>query len=63
MDLVMQCMLKGVFFYPGYYEDEQGRGDLIMVAPPFIITEKQIDECVAVLKETIEESQDRYLAD
>ena len=63
MDLVMQCMMKGVFFYPGYYQNEQGNGDLLMVAPPFIITEEQIDECVGILRETIEESQERYFAD
>ena len=54
--------MKGVFFYPGYYEDEQGRGDHIMIAPPFIITEEQIDHCVKVLREVLEESQERYYA-
>jgi adenosylmethionine-8-amino-7-oxononanoate aminotransferase len=34
-----------------------------MIAPPFIITEEQIDECVGILKETMDESLDRYLAD
>ena len=63
MDLLMQCMMKGVFFYPGYYEDENGCGDHLLMAPPFIITEEQIDECVGVLKETMDESLDRYLAD
>ena len=63
MDIIMQCLMKGVFFYPGYYQDEQGRGDHIMIAPPFIITEEQIDECMNVLRETIEESQERYFAD
>jgi adenosylmethionine-8-amino-7-oxononanoate aminotransferase len=62
MDLIMQCMMKGVFFYPGYYENENGSGDHIMVAPPFIITEEQIDECVGILRETLEESKDRYFA-
>lgn len=60
MDIIMQCMMKGVFFYPGYYQDERGRGDHIMITPPFIITEKQIDQCVAVLKETLEESKERW---
>lgn len=60
MDIIRQCMLKGVFFYPGYYQDDQGRGDHIMIAPPFIITEEQIDECVRVLRETLEESQEKY---
>jgi adenosylmethionine-8-amino-7-oxononanoate aminotransferase len=62
MDIIMQCMMKGVFFYPGYYVDEQGRGDHIMLAPPFIITEAEIDQCVNVLKETLEESQERFFA-
>lgn len=62
MDVIMQCLAKGVFFYPGYYVDEQGRGDHIMLAPPFIITEEQVDQCVATLKETLEESQERYFA-
>jgi len=63
MDIVMQCMMNGVFFYPGYFQDEQGRGDVIMIAPPFIITEEEIDQCVNVLRETLEESQERYFAD
>jgi len=63
MDIIMQCMMKGVFFYPGYYEGEDGRGDHLMVAPPFIITEEQIDELTSVLRETLEESQERYFAD
>ena len=61
-DVLRNCIMKGVFFYPGYYEDEQGRGDHIMIAPPFIITEEQIDHCVRVLREVLEESQERYYA-
>ncbi len=63
MDIIVQCLLKGVFFYPGYYEDERGRGDQLMIAPPFIITEEQIDECVAILRETLQGSRDKYYAD
>jgi adenosylmethionine-8-amino-7-oxononanoate aminotransferase len=55
MNLITLCMLKGVFFYPGYYEDDLGRGDHIMITPPFIITEEQIDTCVRILRESIEE--------
>jgi adenosylmethionine-8-amino-7-oxononanoate aminotransferase len=62
MDVITTCLLKGVFFYPGYWEDEQGRGDHIMIAPPFIITEGEVDECVGVLRETVEEMQERLLA-
>jgi adenosylmethionine-8-amino-7-oxononanoate aminotransferase len=57
MDVITTCLLKGAFFYPGYWEDEQGRGDQIMIAPPFIITQEQIDEMIRVLVETIEEQQ------
>jgi len=62
-NLIMNCIMKGVFFYPGYWEDEEGRGDHIMIAPPFIITEEQIDQCIKVLRETLEESQEGYYAD
>jgi len=54
MKIIMNCILKGIFFYPGYYEDEKGRGDHIMMAPPFIISKDQIDECARVLRETLE---------
>jgi adenosylmethionine-8-amino-7-oxononanoate aminotransferase len=63
MDVIVQCLLKGVFFYPGYYEDDRGRGDQLMIAPPFIITEAQIDECVGILGETLQDSRDRFYAD
>ncbi len=62
MNIITTCLLKGVFFYPGYWEDDRGRGDHIMIAPPFIITEEQIDECVGVLRETLEELQAGYSA-
>lgn len=48
-------LLKGVFLYPGYYRDEQGRGDHIMLAPPFIITEEQVDTIVDTLEGALRE--------
>jgi adenosylmethionine-8-amino-7-oxononanoate aminotransferase len=62
MDIIAQCLLKGVFFYPGYYEDERGRGDQLMIAPPFIITEEQIDECLEILRGVLTDSYDRWCA-
>jgi len=62
MDTIVQCLLKGVFLYPGYYEDEQGRGDQLMIAPPFIITEAQIDECLEILRGVLTDSYDRWCA-
>jgi len=58
--IITDCFRKGVFFYPGYYEDELGRGDHILISPPFIITEEEIDQCVDILYETLTESMDRF---
>jgi len=55
LSVLGKCIRKGVFLYPGYYQDELGRGDHLIVSPPFIITEEQIDECLKVLKESLEE--------
>jgi len=54
MQVITGSLMNGVFFYPGYWEDEHGRGDHILIAPPFIITEQQIDECVGVLRAALE---------
>ncbi len=59
-NLAVACVLKGVFFYPGYYQDEMGRGDHLMIAPPFIITEEQIDFLVDVLAEALEENEAKF---
>jgi adenosylmethionine-8-amino-7-oxononanoate aminotransferase len=53
------CLLgavRGVLFYPGYYRDANGRGDHIMLAPPYIITEEQIDEMVDALAAAIKDA-------
>ena len=60
--ILRACFKKGAFFYPGYYEDEQGQGDHIMMAPPFIITREQIDHCVNILEEALEETQNELYA-
>lgn len=46
---------KGLIVYPGGGGADGVRGDHSLLAPPFIITEDQIDELVAILDETIEE--------
>jgi hypothetical protein len=35
---------------------EDGTGDLVMLAPPFVITEEQIGEMVAILGQAAERS-------
>jgi adenosylmethionine-8-amino-7-oxononanoate aminotransferase len=54
MQIIMACLTKGIFFYPGYYENELGRGDHIMISPPFIISEEEIDHCINILSTTID---------
>jgi adenosylmethionine-8-amino-7-oxononanoate aminotransferase len=46
---------KGLIIYPGGGGADGIRGDHSLLAPPFIITEDQIDELVRILDETIEE--------
>ncbi len=46
---------KGLIIYPGGGGADGIRGDHSLIAPPFIITEDQLDELVVLLDETIEE--------
>ena len=46
---------KGLITYPGGGGADGIRGDHILIAPPFIITEEQIDFLIAVLDESIGE--------
>lgn len=50
------CRANGVSFYSGSGMTNDLRGDHIMMAPPFVITEAQIDTCVDVLEAGIEEA-------
>lgn len=46
---------KGLISYPGNGGADGVRGDHVLLAPPFIITEEQIDEIVTILDESINE--------
>jgi adenosylmethionine-8-amino-7-oxononanoate aminotransferase len=48
---------KGLIVYPGGGGADGVNGDHVLIAPPFIITEEQIDELVAILDATIEETE------
>jgi adenosylmethionine-8-amino-7-oxononanoate aminotransferase len=48
-----RCREMGVLFYPGSGSVDGVRGDHLMVAPPYIVTEEQIEEMVGVLREAI----------
>jgi adenosylmethionine-8-amino-7-oxononanoate aminotransferase len=46
---------KGLIVYPGGGGADGIRGDHILLAPPLIISEKQIDQMVSILDETFSE--------
>jgi adenosylmethionine-8-amino-7-oxononanoate aminotransferase len=54
IDLAFQ---NGLVMYPatGFVDGE--RGDMVMVGPPFIIEEKQIDELIQILKRTFSQME------
>ena len=54
--IVAAGLRKGVFFYPAGSGPAQ---DVIMLGPPFIITEEDIDLLVAVLEESIDSAISR----
>ena len=49
------CKSKGISFYSGTGMAPGLTGEHIMIAPPFVITEEEIDTCVAVLEQGITE--------
>lgn len=49
-----ECMAMGVLLYPGHGGADGARGDHLMVAPPFIVTEDQIDTMIEILTEAIQ---------
>ena len=44
---------RGVIFYPGSGSVDGVRGDHVLIAPPFVITEREIDELVGVLRQAV----------
>lgn len=49
---------KGLITYPGEGGADGIRGDHILLAPPYVITEEEIDTLVAILDESIAEIQE-----
>jgi adenosylmethionine-8-amino-7-oxononanoate aminotransferase len=45
---------RGLILYPGQGTADGVRGDHIMLAPPFIVTEQQMDEIVAILSDALQ---------
>ncbi|RSK23929.1 aspartate aminotransferase family protein [Bacillus sp. HMF5848] len=46
---------KGLLVYPSSAGKVGAYGDAVIIAPPFIITKQQIDDLVAIFKETVDE--------
>ncbi len=53
--LLMACRRRGVALYSGSGMVDGVRGDHVMIAPPFIVTEAQIDEIVGAVTESLDE--------
>lgn len=51
---------QGLILYPGRGCVDGVAGDHVMIAPPFVITEEQIDEVVTLLAEAVRLSQETF---
>lgn len=51
------CLEKGLYLYPGGGSCDGINGDHIMIAPPYIITEAQVDELVDLLSTSLGEME------
>jgi adenosylmethionine-8-amino-7-oxononanoate aminotransferase len=49
-----RCMQMGVLFYPGHGSVDGRRGDHLMVAPPFVVTEEEVANILEVLRRAIQ---------
>lgn len=58
--VVKRCREMGVLLYPGHGGVDGVRGDHLMVAPPYIASEEQIDTVVDILFQAIRQVGDRY---
>ncbi|MGD8191777.1 aspartate aminotransferase family protein [Brevibacillus ginsengisoli] len=55
--LIQRAFTKGLMIYPAVGAIEGIAGDAIIVAPPLVITKEEIDQILAILRETIKEIQ------
>jgi adenosylmethionine-8-amino-7-oxononanoate aminotransferase len=52
----------GLIVWPNSGQLEDGTGDLVMLAPPFVITEEQIGELTALLSQAVERTMEQQEA-
>jgi adenosylmethionine-8-amino-7-oxononanoate aminotransferase len=53
--LSARCFENGLVVYPGTGCATGTEGDLVMVAPPFVITEEQLEELAVLLDRSLTE--------
>jgi adenosylmethionine-8-amino-7-oxononanoate aminotransferase len=53
-----ECFRRGLSIYPCSGSVEGVAGDMVLVTPPLIITQQQIDEMIAIMKEALTALQD-----
>ena len=58
--LTDQAQRNGLVVWPNTGQADGTNGDLVCLAPPFIITESEIDELVTLLGRSIEESREHW---
>ena len=51
-----RAMDLGVLFYPGHGSVDGVQGDHLMIAPPYVVTEEEVDTIVQVLRQAILDS-------
>lgn len=52
--LLMQLFIRGVLAWPAYGCDAQGRGDAIIIAPPYIVDDTTLDLIFAALAQSLD---------
>lgn len=57
--VLVACRNRGVALYSGAGMADGARGDHVMISPPFIVTEEQIDEIVEAVGAALDEAAER----
>ena len=59
--VVDQCFKNGLLVYPGSGTVDGVKGDHIQVAPPLVVSKKEIDEIVELLDKSIDEVEAKII--
>ncbi len=55
MQLLSRMAMRGVLAWPAYAQDAAGRGDAIIISPPFVIDDAQLERVFAAVDASLEE--------